>query len=156
MSIMSKTMPSAESVEEMLRGELAQGDVILATARPILRHLLANDDQQYGLVGKTPDIEREITAFRDAGSDVEVKVWGTLYPNGRLSNEPEIIVSDIQSDVQVGEQGPEAPAAETGTSVAIVRVDVANVRSGPGTVYPTVNNAVQAFLFNWEWSNIAL
>ncbi|MCB2065497.1 MAG: hypothetical protein KDE15_02520 [Erythrobacter sp.] len=41
---MSKTMPSAESVEEMLRGELAQGDVILATARPILRHLLANDD----------------------------------------------------------------------------------------------------------------
>jgi len=28
----------------MLRGELAQGDVILSTARPILRHLLANDD----------------------------------------------------------------------------------------------------------------
>lgn len=36
--------PSAESVEDMLRGELAQGDVILSTARPILRHLLANDD----------------------------------------------------------------------------------------------------------------
>ena len=113
---------------------------VLQRARdmPFDTYLLANDDQQYGLVGKTPDIEREITAFRDAGSDVEVKVWGTLYPNGRLSNEPEIIVSDIQSDVQVGEQGPEAPAAETGTSVAIVRVDVANVRSGPGTVYPTV------------------
>ncbi len=28
----------------MLRGELAQGDVILSTARPILRHLLANDN----------------------------------------------------------------------------------------------------------------
>lgn len=27
-----------------MRGELAQGDVILSTARPILRHLLANDD----------------------------------------------------------------------------------------------------------------
>ena len=36
--------PSAESVEDMLRGELAQGDVILSTARPILRHLLATDD----------------------------------------------------------------------------------------------------------------
>lgn len=37
-------LPSADSVEELLRGELAQGDVILATARPILRHLLANDE----------------------------------------------------------------------------------------------------------------
>ena len=36
--------PNAESVEDMLRGELAQGDVILSTTRPILRHLLANDD----------------------------------------------------------------------------------------------------------------
>lgn len=36
--------PSADTVEDMLRGELAQGDVILSTARPILRHLLANDD----------------------------------------------------------------------------------------------------------------
>ncbi len=35
---------SANSVEDMLRGELAQGDVILSTARPILRHLLAHDD----------------------------------------------------------------------------------------------------------------
>lgn len=33
-----------EPVEETLRKELAQGDVILATTRPILRHLLANDD----------------------------------------------------------------------------------------------------------------
>lgn len=44
MSDSSNTMPSAEAVEELLRGELAQGDVILATARPILRHLLANDE----------------------------------------------------------------------------------------------------------------
>lgn len=36
--------PSHESVEDMLRAELAHGDVILSTARPILRHLLANDD----------------------------------------------------------------------------------------------------------------
>ncbi|MWV27924.1 hypothetical protein [Aurantiacibacter rhizosphaerae] len=38
------TGQSATNVEDMLRGELAQGDVILSTARPILRHLLANDD----------------------------------------------------------------------------------------------------------------
>ena len=40
----NKAGHSADSVEDMLRGELAQGDVILSTARPILRHLLANDD----------------------------------------------------------------------------------------------------------------
>lgn len=44
MSDMSKAMPSAESVEKMLSAELAHGDVILATAQPILRHLLANDE----------------------------------------------------------------------------------------------------------------
>jgi hypothetical protein len=37
--------PTLESVESLLREELAQGDVMLATATPILRHLLVNDDQ---------------------------------------------------------------------------------------------------------------
>jgi hypothetical protein len=40
-----KTGQTAESVELTLREELARGDEMLATARPILRHLLANDDQ---------------------------------------------------------------------------------------------------------------
>lgn len=40
----SSARPSPESVEELMRAELSQGDVILATAGPILRHLLANDD----------------------------------------------------------------------------------------------------------------
>jgi hypothetical protein len=37
--------PTLESVESLLREELAQGDVMLSTATPILRHLLVNDDQ---------------------------------------------------------------------------------------------------------------
>ena len=37
--------PTLESVETVLREELAQGDGMLATATPILRHLLVNDDQ---------------------------------------------------------------------------------------------------------------
>ena len=36
--------PTLESVESMLRAELAQGDAMLSTAAPILRHLLVNDD----------------------------------------------------------------------------------------------------------------
>ncbi len=44
MSDESDTLAGAQSIEDTLRGELAQGDVILSTAWPILRHLLANDD----------------------------------------------------------------------------------------------------------------
>ncbi|MGZ3173928.1 MAG: hypothetical protein ACXWI4_01715 [Croceibacterium sp.] len=37
--------PTLESVETLLRDELAQGDAMLSTATPILRHLLVNEDQ---------------------------------------------------------------------------------------------------------------
>ena len=40
MSEQSQSGPSAETVEEILRGELAHGDVMLATAPPILRHIV--------------------------------------------------------------------------------------------------------------------
>jgi hypothetical protein len=39
------TASSLESVEASLRDELARGDAVLSTATPILRHLLANEDQ---------------------------------------------------------------------------------------------------------------
>ena len=38
------TEQTVESVEQLLRDELERGDAMIATARPILRHLLANDD----------------------------------------------------------------------------------------------------------------
>jgi hypothetical protein len=38
------TEQTVESVETVLRDELGRGDAVLATSRPILRHLLANDD----------------------------------------------------------------------------------------------------------------
>lgn len=114
-----------------------------ASNMPFDTFLLTADDDEYGLVGRTPAVEEEITALRDLGSDVQVKVWGTLYPDGRLSNSPEIVVSDIQSNVALPEAAPEEAAPATGTSVAIVRVDVANVRSGPGTIYPVVGQLQQ-------------
>ena len=39
------TASSLETVEATLRDELAQGDAVLSTATPILRHLLANEEQ---------------------------------------------------------------------------------------------------------------
>lgn len=38
------TEQAAEAVEHVLQNELRRGDAMLATSRPILRHLLANDD----------------------------------------------------------------------------------------------------------------
>jgi hypothetical protein len=38
------TEQTVESVELLLRDELGRGDAMIATSRPILRHLLANDD----------------------------------------------------------------------------------------------------------------
>jgi hypothetical protein len=38
------TEQTAEAVELVLHDELARGDAMIATSRPILRHLLANDD----------------------------------------------------------------------------------------------------------------
>jgi hypothetical protein len=38
------TEQTVESVEQLLRDELGRGDTMIATSRPILRHLLANDD----------------------------------------------------------------------------------------------------------------
>lgn len=38
------TEQTVDSVELMLRDELGRGDAMIATARPVLRHLLANDD----------------------------------------------------------------------------------------------------------------
>jgi hypothetical protein len=41
----TKTETSVELVESLLRDELAHGDAMISTVTPILRHLLANDDQ---------------------------------------------------------------------------------------------------------------
>jgi hypothetical protein len=51
-------------------------------------YLVGNDGNIYGLVGETPEVEDKIVALREAGPDVEVKVWGTLYPDGRSSDVP--------------------------------------------------------------------
>lgn len=45
MTAATLSQPTLESVEALLREELAQGDVVLSTAAPILRHLLVNEDQ---------------------------------------------------------------------------------------------------------------
>ncbi|MEO5707428.1 MAG: hypothetical protein ABIT10_07895 [Alteraurantiacibacter sp.] len=45
MSYQGQIPVSAAEVETIMQGELAEGDAVLASTRPILRHLLANRDQ---------------------------------------------------------------------------------------------------------------
>ena len=56
-----------------------------------------------------------------------------MAPGGGLNVVLRVPVTVVNDD-RVG--GGEVDAPDTGTSVAIVRVDVANVRAGPGTAYP--------------------
>ena len=44
MTVGSLSEPTLESVESLLRDELAQGDSVLSTAAPVLRHLLVHGD----------------------------------------------------------------------------------------------------------------
>jgi len=45
MSDHGQASPSAETIEDVLRAELAHGDAVVATTGPVLHHLLVNDDQ---------------------------------------------------------------------------------------------------------------
>ncbi len=91
MSEIYQDRPAFEAVEEVLRGELAKGDVVLATTRPILRHLLANGDQSY---------------FSD---EVIAKVRGMLghaarqllmaYASAANVDDPEDFIEDRQADL---------------------------------------------------------
>jgi hypothetical protein len=79
--MMSATMSetSVEAVESLLRDELAQGDVMIATATPILRHLLVNEDQALfsdevvaRVRGMVTDVARQLLhAQAEAGVIVE-------------------------------------------------------------------------------------
>jgi SH3-like domain-containing protein len=63
---------------------------------------------------------------------VQVKVWGTLYPQGRLSPVPEIVASSIQSASPAPGNGGEEEA------IVIVRAGVINVRTAPDVNAPPV------------------
>jgi uncharacterized protein YgiM (DUF1202 family) len=122
-------------------------------------YLIANDGEVYALVGKTPEVEAQIVAFREMGPDTVVKVWGTLYPEGRSSSTPEIVADSVILDTETvlptatpsPNVTPTPTATNTPTATPLptatptpsaptitVRYDTVNVRSGPSTAYPVV------------------
>ena len=97
-------------------------------------YLLTADGKVYALVGQDPETEQEITTLRN--QNVPVKVWGTLFPQGRVSATPEIVVANVLAD----ESAPAQPTPPPQPSVptATVRNSTINIRTGPGTNYESV------------------
>ncbi|OUC08742.1 hypothetical protein RY27_07130, partial [Litorilinea aerophila] len=62
------------------------GTLQLAPGQPFETYLITADDSAYGLVGETAAVDAQIMALRARGPGLLVKVWGTLYPAGRLSD----------------------------------------------------------------------
>jgi hypothetical protein len=103
-----------------------------ANGQPFDTYLVGRDGATYALVGQDATVEIQIADLRDQGPDVQVKVWGTLYPQGRLSPVPEIVASSIQSASPAPGNGGEEEA------IVIVRAGVINVRTAPDVNAPPV------------------
>lgn len=112
-----------------------QGTLGVARNQNFSTFMVTADGKAYALVGETPDVEQQITALRNQGPNTVAKVWGTLYPQGRVSATPEIVVSNIVA--ANGEAAP-TPAPTPSQPIATVRDATINLRGGPGTDYPVV------------------
>ena len=112
-----------------------QGTLGRAENQNFATYMLSADGVAYALVGETPAVEAEITTLRD--QRVIVKVWGTLYPQGRVSATPEIVVANI-----LAESSPPAPTPAA-QPTAVVRSGIINIRTGPDTNYESIGTLNQ-------------
>lgn len=118
-----------------------QGTLRQAVGQPFDTFLVDASGRTFGLFGRTPEVAQQITQLRRQVPSTPVKIWGTLFPNGRLSSGPEIVVSSI-----LGDQPPPPPPTPTPvitTPRGTVTGPVVNVRSGPGTAYPVLGQVTQ-------------
>lgn len=106
-----------------------------AINQPYETELVTPNGDVYAVVGETPAVEQQLDAFRDASPPAQVKIWGALYPDGRTTPTPEIVVSSVQSSTPLATATPVVT-----TPQATVTSPVANVRTGPGTNYPAIGS----------------
>jgi len=107
-------------------------------SQPYDTELVAANGDVYAIVGETPAVETQIDTLRDANPPASVKVWGTLYPDGRMSSTPEIVVSSVTS----AEPAP-TPTPVNTQPQATVAVSVLNLRQGPSTSYPVIGSLTE-------------
>ena len=127
---------AAPAPQETTQVYALPGQLRRAVDQPFDTYLVANDGAIYGLTGETPQVEDQIVAYRESGPGAEVKVWGTLYPDGRSTDVAEIVVKSIQPSDPAGT--PPTPTPGSSSPTATVRYESVNVRAGPGLGYPTI------------------
>ena len=92
----------------------------------------AGDGSTYGAVGETPDVEEELATFAGRVSSPTVKLWGSLGKPA-ADGTPVIVVSSVLGP----DYRPTAAPATPAPPIALI-TSPANVRSGPGTLYPVI------------------
>jgi uncharacterized protein YraI len=112
-----------------------QGTLNKATNQNFATYMITSDGTAYALVGETPEVEQQIIALREQGANTLAKVWGVLYPQGRLSATPEIVVTSIVPAESVPTPTPQAQPIQPQATVTAASI---NVRRGPGTAYPVI------------------
>ncbi len=112
-----------------------QGTLGRAEKQNFDTYMVTSDGVAYALVGDTAAIEEQIVTLRNQGPSSTVKVWGTLYPQGRVSATPEIVVNSIL--LVAGSVAPTPPPPTQ--PQATVRNASINVRSGPSTEYAAIS-----------------
>jgi len=113
-----------------------------AINQPYDTELVVSNGDVYAIVGESPAVEKEIDAARDATPPQPVKVWGTLYPDGRMTTTPEIVVSSIQVTSSSSTPAATATAVNTQPIATVIALSL-NMRSGPGTAYPVIGGLAQ-------------
>lgn len=130
-----------ESNEDGIEIFALQGTLRQAVGQPFDTYLVDASGRTFGLFGRTPEVAQQIVRLREQGTGTRVKVWGTLFPSGRMSDGPEIVVSSI-----LGEEPPPPPPTPTPvvtTPRGVVAGPVVNVRGGPGTEWPPVGQVTE-------------
>ena len=104
------------------------GTLQAAQGQPYATFFVDREGFFYALVGESVEVENQIEALLAQG--VAVKVWGTLFPDGRATTLPEIVASAIQAS-------NDAPAAGNQAFVVVEQGRI-NVRSMPDVNAPPV------------------
>ena len=162
--LMGSRPAAAQGVEPVfgLRGVLQP-----VSGQPFATVLIEPGGERYGIVGATPAIEQTLTEL--AAQEQAVKVWGNLQRQSPLSQTPLIVATNVLQDVNppvatpIGTPTPRPtptpipPLATRPTALPIptmapitinaplatVTVYAAYLRAGPGSQYPTLQEATQ-------------
>ncbi len=128
----SASVVAAPAVQESSPVYALSGTLQAAQGQPYATFFVDRQGFFYALVGESVAVEDQIDSLLAQG--VDVKVWGTLFPDGRASALPEIVASAIQASDETPAVGDQA--------FVVVEQGRINVRSLPDVNAPPVGQLV--------------